>query len=259
MNKHIVLVLLLSVCGLLQAGPASAAEPSCIEQTQPKCWLPLAEGLAAAPPPRTEREHSDRLFSYIFLGKIAYSTGDLEDAKRFYAIAFELLSTVTRDRADQQRLLQAEAAKLALSMHDYPLALDYLDAVRVPDREEEPEMAAYRAAALIGLGRHEQARHLLAELLARLPYDGSAPFCGLGVGLEFYNPYDLARRIAAYYQRQGWDDDARQLLDRLESRRQEVLAASSGKQPAPGGLWASVQGPAGSPMRVDPLKDTLGL
>jgi hypothetical protein len=102
-------------------------------------------------------------------------------------------------------------------------------------------------------------RHVLAELLPRLPYDGSAPFCGLGLGLAFYNPYDLARRIAAYYQRQGWDDEALQLLGGLESRRQEVLAASRGRYPTPGGLWASMQGPAEAPTFVDPLKDTLGL
>lgn len=120
-----------------------------------------------------------------------------------------------------------------------------------------------RCGALIGLKRNDEAEGEMRALIGRLKWNGytpldmgQGPWDAMPFGPGVVNPYDIARRIAAYYARTGREDQARALLQLAEEKRQAAARqiALGSSQP-----WAALRPAAASLQTHDPLAETLGL
>ncbi|MBI3727667.1 MAG: hypothetical protein HY254_04955 [Burkholderiales bacterium] len=225
--------------------------PVCTPVPVSKCWKPLADYLEKLEPPARENEYGDQLIAYITMAKLAYWARDFSDAKEINRLALELIKKrkFTGRDADLGTslfgiMINVNSANLALSMHEYARALDYLDQyssiwnkLGEPDGEPE-ELVLIRCAALIGLQRGAEAEVLLEKMLKKLNFSGQAPWEANPLGLEPVNPYDAGRRIAAHFMREGKYEKALTLLQSMELRRAQTISQMP-KEPIAGGYWAA--------------------
>lgn len=216
----------------------------CREGLVSKCWKPMADKLPKLKEPVTDKQRESQFIAYWVLAKDAEFVGDLQDSKRFYTTVLDLADGMKgKDQTpDQMRMIVlCDAAELALHMHDYALALSQVDEVLAHDSLSDTfsnPLLLFRAAALIGLGRLDEADKNLNAMLQRLDYAGIRPWEGWPFGPAPLDPYDAARRVAAHYVREHRYEEALALLKMLEAMRQKTLAESPSPPPR-GGYWAS--------------------
>lgn len=151
-----------------------------------------------------------RLFLWSFFNRtVRILVGDFDESAHFFQKVLEIAPRIGQgeDGHSNSAVLLAirEAAAPALSMGNYTLALAYLDrALAQPDSNEfKEELAVMRAGALAGLHRVAETRLTLDRIVATLRWDGQAPWEALPFAPEPMNPYEIARRAAAFYFRHG--------------------------------------------------------
>lgn len=207
------------------------------------------------PVPSNENEYEEQLFATWILAKYAHYVGDYSDSQAYFQRAIEQAKELEpHDKQfDPQYAVVAvksDAAALAVSMHDYSLALKYLDEyqnVATRFRKDDADVdstSLLRCAALIGLNRNNEVDKLVEHLIRNFDYvRGRAPWEAFPFGPTAIDPYKAARRIAGYYYRERRYNEALDLLANVESYRVDAINVVSA-QPMPGRPWAQQQHPA---------------
>jgi len=183
--------------------------------------------------------------NHWMMAKEAEFVGDLQDAKSIYDTVLDLTGGAKdKDAAPTQMraIVLCDTAELALRMHDYASSLKQLDELisynpNLAEGSIGNSISLFRAAALIGLSRKTEADKVLTALLQHLDYGGISPWEGWPLGPQPVSPYNVARRVAAYYVSEHRYTDALALLKELEEKRQKTLAEAPAR-PEPGGYWA---------------------
>lgn len=225
---------------------ADAGAEACYQEPHSRCWQAAADFLEKHPGDTAE----ERGVQYLSLSVLARKAGDFADASRFLARAEEELmpAAVAAAAPDADaagfmgRVFKLVAAQIQLSEHDYAGALASLQLVGEKALGDAEFVQLSKAAALVGLGRDSEAEPILRGLQGKLRLDGARGYCATGMlpGIEELNPYDVGRRIAAFYARLGKKRDALSLLETLEAAR--VLNLRDGAYPSQ--PWANLIEPA---------------
>jgi tetratricopeptide (TPR) repeat protein len=215
----------------------------CQDGAKRGCWRPLEEVLQRLSPPSDQRQWEDYFFGHLALAQCAYWVGDFDESAHFFVKVLEIAPRIDQGEGGYSNfavlLANREAAALALSMGNYTLALAYLDlALAQPaSKEFKEETAVMRAGALAGLHRVAETRLALDRIVATLRWDGQAPWEAFPFAPEPMNPYEIARRAAAFYFRQGDAATSLKLLERMEAARRATIEGMP-KDLMPGGYWA---------------------
>ena len=215
----------------------------CRDGAKRGCWRPLEEVLQRLSPPIDQRQWEDYFFGHLALAQYAYWVGDFDESAHFFEKVLEIAPRIGQGEDGLSNgavlLANSEAAEPALSMGNYTLALAYLDrALAQPDLGGfKEELAVMRAGALAGLHRVAETRLVLDRIVATLRWDGRAPWEAFPFAPEPMNPYEIARRAAAFYFRHGDAEAALKLLERAEAARRATIEGMP-KEPVPGGYWA---------------------
>jgi len=215
----------------------------CQDGAKRGCWRPLEEVLQRLSPPSDQRQWEDYFFGHFSLAQCAYWVGDFDESAHFFVKVLEIAPRIDQGEDGHSNfavlLANREAAAPALSMGNYTLALAYLDlALAQPaSKEFKEELAVMRAGALAGLHRVAEARLALDRIVATLRWDGRAPWEAFPFAPEPMNPYEIARRAAAFYFRQGDAAASLKLLERVEAARRATIEGMP-KEFVPGGYWA---------------------
>lgn len=221
----------------------SATYFSCRVQLQSKCWKPLADVLAQTKAPTTEQEREDQMFDYWILAKTAHWVGDFADSANFYDTTLTLAKGLKikpdgkGNPSDIGSIVKIDLAALDLSAKDYSSAFRILDEITPLEKDLlagdsiAVSTSFMRCAALIGLKRTAEADAALQDLLQKLDFQGESPWEGMPVGPQPIDPYDVGRRIAAYYLRIGNYDKAMATLQMIDTRRKETLAGAAQDAP----------------------------
>ncbi|MES2298516.1 MAG: hypothetical protein V4582_15835 [Pseudomonadota bacterium] len=255
MNKLAALILVFCVATGAYAAPSandyeritSEIFTACNGKPQSACWSSLKTRLAQLGPPKTKQEFDDQVLAYWMLAKLAHALGEFADAQSLFEATRALTQKTDtfgiRDDAHDYAalILEADMAELAISAGNHAQALAYLDRIASasPETMATPPIQLLRCAALIGLKRDGLANTCLQALLAGLDFSGASPSCGLPflLGPAPTNPYQIGRRIAAYYARQGKAEQAFDLLHLLAGKRQSAISVMA--KDRPDRLWAT--------------------
>jgi tetratricopeptide (TPR) repeat protein len=215
----------------------------CQDGAKRGCWRPLEEVLQRLSPPSDQRQWEDYFFGHFALAQCAYWVGDFDESAHFFEKVLEIAPRIGQGEDGHSNfavlLANREAAAPALSMGNYTLALAYLDlALAQPaSKEFKEELAVMRAGSLAGLHRVAETRLALDRIVATLRWDGHAPGEAFPFAPEPMNPYEIARRAAAFYFRQGDAAASLKLLERVEAARRATIEGMP-KDLVPGGYWA---------------------
>lgn len=221
---------------------------ACVAHLESRCWKPMADRLAALKEPVTDKQLETLISAYWMLAKEAEYASDLNDSKSFYGTTLRLASGLKIKDVPpvwMNDIILCDTVELALRMHDYALALRQIDEIMSHDLSHQAvdsTLLFFRAAALIGLGRTTESNTVLDTLLQKLDYADAHPWEAWPLGPQPLDPYDTARRIAAYFSREHRYADALALLKMLEAKRQKTLAEAP-LQPERGGYWANLVEP----------------
>lgn len=210
----------------------------------------METALAALKPATTSMQQREQLIGHLMLAKVAHWAGDFADSKTFYdkssSMAEQVRPPPGTGMADSSLMLMPDAAALAMSMGDYPLALRYLTdfaAIVSKFQEDQSRPASttlMHCGALVGLQRAADAQVCLDAILKELDFGGQSPWEGYSFGPQALDPYDTARRIAAYHVRNGRYDKAKSILQLIKQRRNETLSSQRDKEKTPGRYWATM-------------------
>lgn len=222
-----------------------SALEDCYQRPRSNCWRPAADLLEQ----QTDMKTDLKGFDFLSLSLLARRAGDFSDAYRLLARAKEELARAaatmpvagTDGTNNFELIFKYLAAQIQLAGRDYEGALINLQHAAVGDFGNADMVLLSRAAALIGLGRDSEAEPILRSLQKKLPLDSGRGFCATGIlpGMDELNPYDVGRRIAAFYFRTGKAQEALSMLQVLEQARVKNLRTGDD----PSQPWAALIDP----------------